>query len=265
MRAKPLLASVASAVALGLAQSDASTIIFVSNSATADTGYVSWLENQGYQVDFRLSAGTSGLGELDAGEIAALNAADLIIFSRNTSSGDFAGAGEPTIWNNITTPLLLHSPYLVRTAQWQWFDTTAGPVSRDLLAVTPTSTGLVHPIFNGASGALFATETGVGLTPVTTAGNGTVLATASPDNYVAVAEWQPGVPFHGATTETPGDLRVFFPLGAQAGSDLDYFGTLSADGQEILANTIAYMIPEPSSAALLVVAGLGLACRRRRV
>lgn len=243
----------------------AANIIFISNSTTAETGYVSFLESNGYNVTFVHSTGTTGYGTLDADKVAALNAADLVIMSRNASSADFSGGTEPTEWNSVTTPLLLHNPYLVRTGNWQWFDTTSAPVSRSVTGVDITAAGSAHPIFaGGATVELFTAAQGVGYTPVTTAGNGTVLATASADNYVALAEWQAGVLFHSNTTQAPADLRVFFPLGAQSGSNLDYFATLSANGQQVLLNTVEYMIPEPSSSALVLIAGMGLVFRRRR-
>jgi len=49
-----------------------------------DQAWVDMLEAQGYTVDY-----TPGWEDLDDDKVAALNAADLIIISRNSNSGDY--------------------------------------------------------------------------------------------------------------------------------------------------------------------------------
>src|SRR3990170_3204458 len=93
------------------APAHAATIMWVSdaydddtNTVTDDLGFVQLLRDQGYTVDYRGEGGAASAGyrywrTLDAGKIAELNAADLIIVSRNLNSGDYDDGTEPTQWN----------------------------------------------------------------------------------------------------------------------------------------------------------------------
>ena len=94
------------------------TIIWVSewnqdsNSIPFDQGWIDLLRAQGYDV----IADTAGnYTSLDSARINRLNSADLVIFSRNSNSGNYIDGGEITQWNSIETPLLLLSPYLARS------------------------------------------------------------------------------------------------------------------------------------------------------
>ncbi|MBC8217824.1 MAG: hypothetical protein H8E73_05110, partial [Planctomycetes bacterium] len=83
------------------------TIIWVSDDKAddgTDQGWIDMLVLNGYTVslDFRTRQGRT----LDAAEIDALNAADLVIFSRDTSSGEYNRATAIAPWNGITTPPL---------------------------------------------------------------------------------------------------------------------------------------------------------------
>lgn len=254
MRISPAAALCLTALTSG---AQAGSIIFATNATTADAAYVTFLQDLGHTVSVR-----TDLGTLDATKIGELNAADLIIFSRNTTSGDFAGVGEPTQWNSITTPLLLHNALLVRNTQWSWINNASGSSNASLTSLDVTTAGVAHPIFEDATGELFATAQNVAFNPATTAGNGTLLA-AGPAGVVGVAEWQAGRPFFTGSTETPAGLRVLFSLGPSSGSNLEYFAPLTDNGKDLLANTVEYMIPEPSSTALLSL-GLIALCRRRR-
>ena len=97
-----------------------STIIWVSDAyddnadgEPDDQPWLDLLETNGYTVDtsFRSQEGRS----LDDSKIEALNAADLIIVSRNSDSASYANdATEISQWNSITTPLMLQNIYIAR-------------------------------------------------------------------------------------------------------------------------------------------------------
>ncbi len=76
-----------------------------------DHGWVEFLEAQGYTVDYTegSSFGDGYWRTLNADKINALNAADLVIISRCSDSGNYASdATEKEQWNSITTPMILN-------------------------------------------------------------------------------------------------------------------------------------------------------------
>lgn len=88
----------------------------------------------------------------DAEKIAELEAADMIIFSLNTNSGDYSnGDADPQAWNDITTPIIMMSPWIMRTRSGRqaWVDSD----SADKEGIAPSSTMNAtvpgHPIFAG--------------------------------------------------------------------------------------------------------------------
>ena len=113
----------------------AANIIWVSDNkngtnAPSDIGFVNLLKAQGYNVDYQGQGGTGTPGyqswrTLDATKIATLNAADLIILSRDLDSGSYASnATEVTQWNGITKPVLMLIAHVARNDRWQWVETT---------------------------------------------------------------------------------------------------------------------------------------------
>ena len=88
----------------------------------------------------------------DAEKIAELEAADMIIFSLNTNSGDYSnGDADPQAWNDITKPIIMMSPWIMRTRSGRqaWVDSD----SADKEGIAPSSTMNAtvpgHPIFAG--------------------------------------------------------------------------------------------------------------------
>jgi hypothetical protein len=108
-------------------EATAGHIVFVSGDHDYDLDglvddyfWVDMLRAEDYAVDYRPGHWTT----LDEEKIAALNAADLVIISRCTSSGDYADGDEPAQWNAITTPIILSSTHLLRSSRWKWVDST---------------------------------------------------------------------------------------------------------------------------------------------
>jgi hypothetical protein len=135
---------------------------------------VDLLVAQGYTVDlsFRNQQGRT----LDAEKIAALHAADLIIISRDTDSGQYANGEEPAQWNGITQPILLLAPHIARNSHWRWIDTASINIAQPALqAVAPE-----HYIFKGVALGLNdqveVVTTNTSLLGTASAGNGTVIA-----------------------------------------------------------------------------------------
>jgi hypothetical protein len=208
-----------------------------------DQAWVDMLEAQGYTVDY-----TPGWIDLDDAKIAALNAADLIIISRNSNSGDYANdATEITQWNSITTPILQSSTHLIRNSRWLWFDTATLPTLSDVVVDISVPS---HPIFSGVSSPVQITDGVVGpssfvdITGIGT-GNGTLLAKVTNAETAWIVEWEEGVEYYPGSGQFAGGPRLFFAAGTQEDAATgvgrgEY--NLTPDGEKVFLNAVRYMI-----------------------
>jgi hypothetical protein len=166
-----------------------------------------------------------------------LEASDLVIVHRATSSGSFSGDATAQ-WNNLEVPLWLGSSFLAREPNWSW---TSG-----VQATATEQTGLTvdapaHPIFAGLSGELFNRPIDINRLSNLDVGNGVLLAHVG--DGMAAAAWEAAGLFRDAGTQTHQQRRVFFPImryhedpAAQAGRFPDY----SNNGLRLLANVVEY-------------------------
>jgi hypothetical protein len=218
-----------------------------------DIAWVEMLEANGYTVDNTPGAafGNGYWRTLDADKIAALNAADLVIISRNSNSGDFASdATETEQWNSITTPLILLSPYFSRSSRWLWVDNTglAGDGGTPKIeAVDPA-----HPIFYGMQldtknqveiyDQLVGTGT-VSFYNSVDVGNGTLIGTVADQDWTSIAEWKAGVEFHDGSGQIAAGRRMLLCIGTREGVGYgrgEY--NLNAEGEKLFLNAIEYML-----------------------
>jgi beta-lactam-binding protein with PASTA domain len=235
----------------------------ITGAATPDDqGWVDVLRAADYEVDYRpaVSWGVGYWQTLDTAKLAALDAADLVIISRDTNSGAYANdANEVTEWNNLKTPMILLNAYLVRSNRWLWVNSTdmgARQAYYMAKAVDP-----LHAVFDGVT--LDDDEQVVWLDPAiapgvssyintTDAGNGRVIAARPDNNCIVVAQWAAGVPFYSGCTQMPGDERMLFSAGTEqtSGTNIGYgVYNLTADGETMLLNAVAYMIGEANKPA----------------
>ena len=163
-------------------------IAIATNNEANEAGYVAALEAAGHTVEVIASK----YENLDDAGVAALNGFDLVIISRNNSSGAY-GANDPAVrdrWMSVTTPVIIISPYVARMSRLQLLNNDGGEdnsgTSLDVLLED-------HPVFSGID--LTAAKTGdittTGLDVVMTAdgGNGSIIATTGANGYIALAEW----------------------------------------------------------------------------
>jgi len=183
------------------------------DGAPDDQPWVDVLTAQMHAVDYKLDRSWR---TMDQDKIDTLNAADLVIVSRNSNSGDYDDADEIAQWNSVTSPLIQMSSHIARSSRWKFFDTTsinnAAPMMQ---AVDPND-----PLFAGVpldeNGQVVAmTEKNSSFMSVADAGNGTVLATRADNGEVWIAMWDAGVEYYAGAGQIAGGPRVFFTGGTQ--------------------------------------------------
>ncbi len=228
---------------------NAATVIWVSDAyddngdgEPDDQPWIDLLESNGYTVDlnFRNQEGRT----LDDDRIAALNAADLIIVSRNSNSGDYASdATEVTQWNSVTTPLMLQAMHIIRSSRWLWVD-SASTTNLD----SPMMDFIIpdHPIFDGVTSPVKVLDETVGQTSfinTSDVGNGEVLAQTD-DGLLWIAEWEEGVEFYPGSGQFAGGPRMMFVAGTQDVSPTTGRGmyNLTLEGEKIFLNAVRYLI-----------------------
>lgn len=196
------------------------TVIWITENTDAadapspdDSGWTELLRLYGFVVERR------DVRDLDTNQAALdeMNAADLVIVSRDTNSGNYSTTpAEVTAWNTtITKPLILLSPFIVRNNRWLWFNTTTIPLAgSEQIEVTDPG----HPVFRGITldgdnQFTIIDAEDVNLTGALDAGNGTVLATDPTNGNVWVSHWDAGVEFYTGSGQTTGGPRLWFGAG----------------------------------------------------
>jgi len=273
---RALYAFLVAGVMVGTAQ--AGTILLVSDSAATgdhDESFVTWLAGLGHTVD------TSGMGQamretLDAGDKAAIEAADLVIVSRLTSSGSYDN--DRKYWNEVDTPLILCSGYLTRGGgdhRWGWTSGGSGDATKSVTDMAVTAGQEGHVFLDGLTGpvALFDWSPGTEAPKAVYLPNtgddyaGTVVGTF--DGRPMLVDIPAGTDFdalngttddYGTTTARRALLGHWGYDNAGADQWEDY---VTDDYKAVLGNMVGTMVPEPATLAL-AGAGLGAMLLRRR-
>jgi hypothetical protein len=195
--------------------------------------------------------------ELDDSSLAVLNDADLVIFSRDTNSGDYNDPVEQETWTEgITVPMIVLSPFVLRTSRWQMVD-SEGIIDTDkangigpLSPLDPT-----HPIFAGALDAnneadiwdedVLGPDDSIDFIDAFNddgkVGNGTLLAIETSLELPWIIYWEEGAEFYDGSAFTAGGPRLYYSVG----SDDDPFSwgekNTTAAGDKILLNAIDWL------------------------
>ncbi|MBN1361410.1 MAG: hypothetical protein JW993_12505, partial [Sedimentisphaerales bacterium] len=242
------------------------TIIWVSDNkgfgdvepnTPGDQGWVDLLTGQGYEVIYKnqneFIDGQQYWRTLDPNKVAELEAADLIIMSRNGDSGSYSTVAdnEPNLWNAVSTPLISLSAHMSRSNKWGWLNSTGTTLGKDakVNVLDPN-----HAVFAGVAidpngqVAAYSDQWNMDwVTGATDAGNGTVLATRSTDGLVSIATWKAGEAYFDSGAAVAGGPRMLFIAGTGSKNSGDNYApdgmyNLTADGEQTFLNAVAYMI-----------------------
>lgn len=215
-----------------------------------DLGLEEFLQAQGHQVDVRRGNWTA----LDAAKIAELNAADLIVFSRSVSSGNYDDStAEIADWNGLKPPMILVHSYMARgtTSNYRWYWLNSAAIN-NLTAPMMQVVEPTHRIFKGvslnASNQVDAVDgtTGTGQTSfngTVDVGSGKLLAKTATGTNAWIVEWEPGTPYYAGSPGTPGGKRLLFACCTQeSGATVQGGFNLTENGKKIMANAIKYLL-----------------------
>lgn len=254
-----------------------------------DAGYTTLLASQGYNVTRFVTQDNAPVSL-----IQQLNTFDLVIISRSVPSGHYEVAAETAAYNTqIIKPMMILGGYVLR-------DNRLGFVTGNTIPDTTTTIRLQveqpsHPIFAGIQlnaqnitinpyaqvvtaivSGTNSLQRGISVPSDPLDGGGTLLATIAPDDAgpvggtrMIIAEWPAGaVLTPGGRSEALGGRRLVFLTGSRErdglSSEIAGIYDLIGDGPQLFLNAVAYMIPEPNGAALLLLGGLPLLWYRRR-
>jgi len=195
---------------LGLAHSGWGTtnIIIVTNNPGDEADYTPFLKSiLGYDITVEVED-DKYIDPLNAAAKADLIAADLVIVSRRTSSGNFTA--DIGFWNGLTTPMILHSSFLLGDDRWRWLP--GGTENVDLTDVAVVDESSL--IFDGVTITdnqvkIFSTlVTGLDVSNQDSAGNSTKIATPAGSNRVMIAHWDAGTEYYPGSGQMAGGPRL---------------------------------------------------------
>lgn len=215
---------VALALGFGL-PSRAETILIVSQQPAGgrDAAMVTFFEGLGYTVDtdgmnnnYKEGA-TSPWAAGNEAKLAKLQAADLVILSRHTVSGDYDN--DRKNWNELATPLLLMSGYLTRNTHWGWTSGASGDALKSVTDMLVVSGQESHPFLDGLTGPVTLFDWSPGTeapknvylpnTDALPVAGATVIGTF--DGRTMLMDIPAGTAFNTPATDgTAGARRVFF-------------------------------------------------------
>ncbi|MHC4629951.1 MAG: discoidin domain-containing protein [Planctomycetota bacterium] len=215
-------------------------IIVVTDNPANEAGLEPFLKSL-LGIDISVEIEDEKYRTLDATKRANLEAADLIIVSRQTNSGDYNDGSERALWNGLATPILLHSAYLSRDSRWRWLQGNQHDADGlTHVAVVDES----NMIFNGVNivdGQVQIFPTPIDNTDVSaqdSAGNGTKIATPAGSTDVMIASWDAGVEYYPGSGEIAGGPRISFLMLRP----YQFFPTLTDDGKKILGNAVLILL-----------------------
>lgn len=187
--------------------------------------------------------------------IEELEAADLVIFSRDSNSGNYADPIENETWTSaFSTPMLIMTPYVLRGSRWGMVPATGiVDATNPMLVEEPQ-----HPIFDGielTDGTVeFWSQLGendnIDLVDTTDFGFGQVLATDVETESPWIVYWDGESndgDFYDGSVAFAGGPRLFLSAGSD--DDPNTWGekNITAAGDQIVLNAISFLTGDPGN------------------
>jgi hypothetical protein len=203
-------------------------VSFITENAKDDSLYIDLLTKNDCNVN--VITNLNNVAPSDSA-LLVLDASDVIVFSRNTTSGGYQYLNQ---YNNLGTPIMLMSAYMARSSRWQVLETGT---ANDNVADTVTVALPEHEIFKGITlnsmnQLALIDSFKIGTCAINTAGNGTVLAT-SKSGTVVIAEWQKDMKFYEKSASVPRGERMTFFLTNKY--------NLTPDAEKVYVNAVKYL------------------------
>jgi hypothetical protein len=224
---------------LGLANCGWGTtnIVIVTNNPGDEADYTPFLRNLlGNDVSVE-AEDDKYIDPLDTAARANLEAVDLVIVSRRTSSSRFTA--EVDFWNGLATPMILHSSFLLGDDRWRWLP--GGTQNADLtdVAVVDESSLIFDgvTITNNQVKIFSSLVTGLDVSNQDSAGNSTKIATPAGSNRVMIAHWDAGTEYYPGSGQIAGGPRIFFGMRTD-----EFFPFVTDDGKKMLGNAILILL-----------------------
>lgn len=252
---KKRIASVLLGMIIVSSLAQGATVIWVADDKAGlrlDQAWVDLLVASGYDVN-QDYVNRQLRGDLDPEEVAALEAADLVIFSRDAGSG---GYNRPDQWNAITTPILVQNAFQVRANRWRWLNSSA--TTKGQTPILEVEVGFEqHPLFHGLglddnNYQVEMLSSGNSWVDVFDIGNGQLIAYRADNGWPWIVEWEAGQEFYPGAAQTAGGRRMYFSSGGDTpppGVAGIYDGgmNLTRVGKIVFLNAVDYMtgLPNP--------------------
>jgi len=232
-------------VVAGVARARPFTVIIVTSDDTSERGYTSFLQDI-YRGNVDVQIQPDRYTEhLSAGEKAQLEAADLIIVSRDNSGTDYNADAD--FWGPLDVPILNHCIDLVRSDDHKFWDWLGGDKDETNPCTQFTVADSNDVIFAGvdtSAGSVQILSTGkdVDHSDQNSPGTGRLIATSG--GNVVIARWQGDEDFYydGSDYGPAGAGRVYF---ATPDKMYNYFDLGTEDAKVMLKNAIVSLLPVP--------------------
>ena len=235
-----ILVLLASLISVGWAEP--LKIIIVTGNAGSERGYTEFLQEiyRG-NVEVNIDAGRYNENLSDKKKLE-LEAADLVIVSRDLSSKDYNADSE--FWSGLGVPILNHNIKIVQSDEHQFWDWLAGNdintsafthlavayADDEIFAGVDTSSGLVE---------IFTSGKEIDHSNQASAGSGTVVATCN--GNVVIARWLGNETlYYDNSYYAPGAARVFFALPKNT---YEFFDDATENAKLMLENAVLSLLP----------------------